>query len=72
MRPYSRGRIQLGSDNPQIQPRIHTNYLSDYRDVQVLVEGNRKFKVRKLWNDYFCITDYIDKKLNYMTILLTI
>ena len=42
MRPYSRGRIQLGSADPLIQPRIHTNYLSDYRDVQVLIEGTEK------------------------------
>ena len=42
MRPYSRGQIKLRSSNPLIQPSIDTNYLSDYRDVQVLIEGNKK------------------------------
>ena len=41
MRPYSRGQIKLRSSNPLIQPSIDTNYLSDYRDVQVLIEGNK-------------------------------
>ena len=39
MRPYSRGKIRLRSASPVIQPQIEANYLSDYRDVLVLIEG---------------------------------
>ena len=38
-RPYSRGRIKLVSSSPIVQPKIEANYLSDYRDVLILIEG---------------------------------
>ncbi|XP_050443789.1 glucose dehydrogenase [FAD, quinone]-like [Adelges cooleyi] len=39
LRPYSRGHIELASDNPYDPPRITPNYLSDPRDVRTMVEG---------------------------------
>ena len=42
LRPESRGRITLNSDDPFDAPRIDPNYLSEERDVEVLVEGIRR------------------------------
>lgn len=39
LRPKSRGYIKLRSSNPQHPPRIEPNYLSDERDVLVIVEA---------------------------------
>ncbi|XP_050520933.1 glucose dehydrogenase [FAD, quinone]-like [Daktulosphaira vitifoliae] len=39
LRPYSRGYIELTSKNPYHPPKIVPNYLSDPRDIQVMVEG---------------------------------
>jgi choline dehydrogenase-like flavoprotein len=39
IRPYSVGAIRLRSSHPTDPPRILANYLSDQRDVDVLVEG---------------------------------
>ncbi|MBS0578533.1 MAG: choline dehydrogenase [Proteobacteria bacterium] len=39
LRPYSRGRIELRSANAEDAPRIHADYLSDARDLDVLLEG---------------------------------
>lgn len=39
LRPYSRGYIEITSSNPYTAPKIVPNYLSDPRDVKVLVEG---------------------------------
>jgi choline dehydrogenase len=41
LRPRSRGRITLQSARPEDPPRIHAGYLSDSRDLEVLVEGIR-------------------------------
>jgi choline dehydrogenase-like flavoprotein len=38
-RPYSKGYIKLGGTSPYDAPIIDPNYLHDYTDVQVLVEG---------------------------------
>jgi choline dehydrogenase len=39
MRPRSRGSILLRSRDPEAPPLIHANYLSDERDLDVLVRG---------------------------------
>jgi choline dehydrogenase len=39
LRPHSRGRIRLWSADPQAAPRIEPHYLSDARDLPVLVEA---------------------------------
>lgn len=39
LRPHSRGRIRLWSADPMAPPRIEPNYLSDERDLPVLVEA---------------------------------
>lgn len=39
LRPYSRGYIEITSANPYTAPKIVPNYLSDPRDVKVIVEG---------------------------------
>ncbi|XP_044735200.1 glucose dehydrogenase [FAD, quinone]-like [Chrysoperla carnea] len=39
LRPFSRGRVTLKSKNPFHWPIFDANYLSDERDVRVLVEG---------------------------------
>lgn len=39
LRPYSRGYIEIVSANPYTAPKIVPNYLSDPRDVKILVEG---------------------------------
>ena len=41
MRPYSRGKIELRSSNPDDAPRILVNYLSDPRDRDVMRKGIR-------------------------------
>lgn len=42
LRPYSRGRIGLKSADPKAAPAIHANYLSDPRDVDVMVKGYKR------------------------------
>ena len=42
LRPESRGRITLNSADPFDAPRIDPNYLSEQKDVDVLVEGIRR------------------------------
>jgi choline dehydrogenase len=37
--PHSRGSVHIESADPLIAPRIHANYLSDPRDVDVVVRG---------------------------------
>ncbi|KAJ1565824.1 hypothetical protein HK405_011538, partial [Cladochytrium tenue] len=41
LHPYSRGTVTLASPDPFIHPTIDPAYLSDARDVRVLVEGAR-------------------------------
>jgi choline dehydrogenase len=41
LRPRSRGRVVLRSTLPQEPPRLHAGYLSDARDMDVLLEGIR-------------------------------
>ena len=41
LRPHSRGRLRLRSGRPQDPPRIEARYLSDARDLPVLLEGIR-------------------------------
>ncbi|KAI8866174.1 glucose-methanol-choline oxidoreductase [Ramicandelaber brevisporus] len=41
LKPYSRGRISLSSRNPLAHPRIEARYLSDERDMAVMVDGVR-------------------------------
>jgi choline dehydrogenase len=39
IRPFSRGRLRLRSSNPLDAPAIHANYLSDPRDMDVMLNG---------------------------------
>ncbi len=39
LHPFSRGEIRLRSSNPLDAPSIRANYLSDPRDMEVLLEG---------------------------------
>jgi len=39
LRPYSRGEIRLRSSNPLNAPSIRANYLTDPRDMDVMLEG---------------------------------
>jgi choline dehydrogenase len=39
MAPHSRGSVRLRSADPRIRPRLDPNYLSDTRDIDVLVTG---------------------------------
>jgi choline dehydrogenase len=39
MAPHSRGSVQLRSADPQAGPRLDPNYLSDPRDINLLVAG---------------------------------
>jgi choline dehydrogenase len=39
LRPWSRGRIQIKSNNPFEYPAIYANYLSDERDHQVAIDS---------------------------------
>jgi choline dehydrogenase len=39
MRPASRGRVALASNDPRRRPRIDPNYLSERHDLDMLVEG---------------------------------
>ncbi|AXQ30654.1 choline dehydrogenase [Solimonas sp. K1W22B-7] len=42
LRPYSRGRVGLGSPDPLAPPLVDFNYGADPRDLQALVRGIRK------------------------------
>jgi choline dehydrogenase len=39
LRPYSRGRVEIRSNDPLAYPAIHPNYLSDERDHPVVIGG---------------------------------
>lgn len=55
MRPYSRGRIRLKSDDPRAHPAIHFNYLSDERDVREMVDGikrTREMAAQEPWDEF--------------------
>lgn len=45
-RPFSRGEVRISSADPADRGQIDTNYLSDNRDVHVMIKGIRK--IRKL------------------------
>lgn len=42
LRPHSRGRIRLRSANPKAHPEIDPSYMSDERDLDLLVEGVKR------------------------------
>jgi len=42
LRPYSRGTVGLASKDPLSPPAVDPNYLSDPRDMQVLMQGVRE------------------------------
>jgi len=42
LRPFSRGRVGLASPDPLVPPAVDPNYLSDPRDLQVLMRGVRQ------------------------------
>jgi choline dehydrogenase-like flavoprotein len=44
MQPFSRGTVRLASGNPDAVPVVDPRYLSDPRDVQVMVAG---FKIAR-------------------------
>lgn len=48
LRPYSRGTVGLSSANPLVAPRIDPNFLSDDRDLELLVKGAKV--TRKILN----------------------
>ena len=37
--PHSRGSVHIQSSDPDVDPRIHANYLSDPRDTKVVLRG---------------------------------
>ncbi|MGB1109141.1 MAG: GMC family oxidoreductase [Gammaproteobacteria bacterium] len=39
LRPWSRGRVEITSNDPLVYPAIHPNYLSDERDQKVAVNA---------------------------------
>jgi choline dehydrogenase-like flavoprotein len=39
LRPYSRGTVKLKSANPKDAPAIDPNYLSDPRDLDIMIKG---------------------------------
>jgi len=39
LRPYSRGEVRLASQNPQSDPIIDLNFLSDQRDIDTLIRA---------------------------------
>ena len=39
LRPYSRGHLEIKSSDPLQHPKIHPNYLSDERDLQLAVDS---------------------------------
>jgi choline dehydrogenase len=39
MKPHSRGRVTLSSDDPAAPPRVEHGFLADERDVGTLVQG---------------------------------
>lgn len=43
-RPYSRGDVRILSNDPMKRPRVDPNYLSDDRDVEILVGGMRQIR----------------------------
>ncbi len=43
-RPSSRGEVKIQSANPRERARIHTNYLSDHRDIELLTAGMRRVR----------------------------
>ena len=44
LRPHSRGSVGLTSDNPGAPPRIDPQYLSDPRDLELLMKGARQME----------------------------
>ncbi len=42
LRPHSRGRLRLRSSSPKAHPEIDPMYLSDARDLDTLVEGEKR------------------------------
>jgi choline dehydrogenase-like flavoprotein len=41
LRPYSKGRVFLNSNDPDADPALDPNYLSDPRDLETLIKGAR-------------------------------
>jgi choline dehydrogenase len=41
LRPFSRGTVALASSDPRIAPVIDPQFLSDERDVKLLVKGGQ-------------------------------
>ena len=56
-RPASRGSIHMASTDPEVQPRIRPNYLSDSIDQETLVAGLRK--ARELFSQP-ALAKYVD------------
>ncbi|HZD95351.1 MAG TPA: choline dehydrogenase [Candidatus Sulfotelmatobacter sp.] len=52
LHPYSRGDIRLRSSNPLDRPFIRANYLSDPRDMAVLLEGVKLSRVLAATNAF--------------------
>jgi choline dehydrogenase len=55
LHPFSRGDIRLRSSNPLDSPSIRANYLSDSRDMDVMLEGlklSRALAAAKAFDNY--------------------
>jgi choline dehydrogenase len=55
MRPKSRGRVTLQSNNPLVQPRIQHNFLTDPHDIKVI---NRGFELARKLNAQHSMDEY--------------
>ncbi|XP_026677686.1 glucose dehydrogenase [FAD, quinone]-like [Diaphorina citri] len=51
LRPFSRGFVKLRSSNPFDSPKFYPNYLSDSRDLDVLIEAIKMIKVNQIYLD---------------------
>jgi choline dehydrogenase len=55
LHPFSRGDIRLRSSNPLDSPSIRANYLSDMRDMDIMLEGvklSRELVATKAFDSY--------------------
>ena len=69
--PYSRGQIALRSPNPLSKPVIQPNYLSDDRDLKILVEGLEFVREVASSKEVVRVTDgeaiHPEAKIKYLT-----
>ena len=44
VQPFSRGEVKIASSDPCKRAEVHTNYLSDHRDIETLTNGIAKLR----------------------------